>query len=671
MFHNREATKSHDKIYALLGMSSTDMDGSGLLPDYTVPFGQLFERLIKFIISNQLTVECQDDKEAAVFKGRGQLLGTVIKVEDEILNEHEKRVMVRWGNVFLSSSMFEHDVEISCDLRIPAVPLRKGDIIIILQGAAEPSIIRVYEDFSIVIVAVALLRSAKGKGRPWLLPLDNFVQVGLPRRDLVLVWDWYYSLESYSHLGRYAMWAVSKSWVSADSNLIEANRLDDLARFWECATIRWEGDEFGHMKETFKMCLRECEEVLQIKELRTKGREHIIALIHGTIGGSFTTLNSRSGQYVSFQETVATWFITYLFHWAVQECHNEVIDVLIGIGHVRYDLRLTDGSHVLSDIAIRMLSSDVVEGPLEKPHSTTSLQAAAWDYYLQQRKWFLGSNQGSNPGSFLGTTALQRAAEAGSLAVVKRLLEWGVDVNEPAGLDYGKTALQAAAKTGNMAIVDKLLQYDADVNARGAEHGGTALQAASEAGQMAIVQRLVQHHADINAPATSEGKTAFQAAAEAGNLQIVKYLLKQKADINAPAAASSGRTALQAAAGAGHLEIVEWLIENKADVNAPGTGLFGVTALQAAAQAGHLQIVECLLEHKADVNAPATGSRGRTALQAAAGAGYLQIVERLLEHKADVNAPATNLGRTALKEANWGGHFAIVERLKEAGASTV
>ncbi|KAF7526494.1 hypothetical protein G7054_g10751 [Neopestalotiopsis clavispora] len=556
MFHGREATKSHDKIYALLGMSSTDMDGSGLLPDYTVPFGQLFERLIKFIMSNQLTVECQDDKEAAVFKGRGRVLGTVTKVKDGILNEHEKRIVVRWGHDLFPNRVSVYDNESSWDIRIPAIPLREGDIIILIQGATEPSIIRVYEDFSIVIVAVAMLRSATGKDRPWLLSLDNSEQVRVPNRVFSLVWDWHYSLESYSRLRRYGTWSESKGWMSANSNLIKANRLDDLARLWECSTIQWEGHLFKDTREIFKICLCECEEILQIRELRLKGSEHINALIHGTIGESFTTSDSRSRQPDSFQEALAQWFITYLFHHAIQVCHSNLMDLLIGTGHVNHDLRVLDGYPDLMGLSNCLLSNELTR---EGPRSATSLHDAAWFWHHRVRHQF---SQGGHIEGFLrGITALQRAAEAGSLAVVERLLEMGADVNAPPAEYFGKTALQATAKTGNIAIVDRLLQKNADVNARGARVGGrTALQAAVEAGQMAIVQRLVQHHADINAPAAeSSGRTALQASAEAGHLQIVEYLLEHKADVNAPGAGYDGITALQAAARMGHLAIVERL----------------------------------------------------------------------------------------------------------------
>lgn len=42
IFHTREATLRHDKVYALLSMSSNNTSVAGFLPDYTVQWSYLF-----------------------------------------------------------------------------------------------------------------------------------------------------------------------------------------------------------------------------------------------------------------------------------------------------------------------------------------------------------------------------------------------------------------------------------------------------------------------------------------------------------------------------------------------------------------------------------------------------------------------------------------------------
>ncbi len=45
-----KATECHDKVYALLGMSSDNHSVSGTIPDYAVPREQLFKRLVHFLL---------------------------------------------------------------------------------------------------------------------------------------------------------------------------------------------------------------------------------------------------------------------------------------------------------------------------------------------------------------------------------------------------------------------------------------------------------------------------------------------------------------------------------------------------------------------------------------------------------------------------------------------
>jgi hypothetical protein len=83
MFHTHEATKPVDKVYALLGMSSDDPSTAGLLPDYEVPWEKLFKDLVKFLLYKQVYVTTWGDKERAVIKSKGCVLGQVMLVESD------------------------------------------------------------------------------------------------------------------------------------------------------------------------------------------------------------------------------------------------------------------------------------------------------------------------------------------------------------------------------------------------------------------------------------------------------------------------------------------------------------------------------------------------------------------------------------------------------------
>src|SRR3569833_2221060 len=89
-------------------------------------------------------------------------------------------------------------------------------------------------------------------------------------------------------------------------------------------------------------------------------------------------------------------------------------------------------------------------------------------------------------------TALQQAVESANHAVIRRLLDAGVDVNQAPAPSYGATALQLAAITGQVGIASLLIQHGADVNAPGSKVGGrTALEAAAERGRLDMAQLLL------------------------------------------------------------------------------------------------------------------------------------------------------------------------------------
>jgi hypothetical protein len=57
MYHTRKSTEPNDKVFALLGMSPDIQDSAGLSPDYVVPWKTLFQRLIKYVLCEEISVE--------------------------------------------------------------------------------------------------------------------------------------------------------------------------------------------------------------------------------------------------------------------------------------------------------------------------------------------------------------------------------------------------------------------------------------------------------------------------------------------------------------------------------------------------------------------------------------------------------------------------------------
>src|ERR1700712_1381382 len=59
MYHTHEATERHDKVYALLGMSSDDIGRAKLFPNYQEPWKNILQRLAQFVVSDKISVEAQ------------------------------------------------------------------------------------------------------------------------------------------------------------------------------------------------------------------------------------------------------------------------------------------------------------------------------------------------------------------------------------------------------------------------------------------------------------------------------------------------------------------------------------------------------------------------------------------------------------------------------------
>lgn len=197
--------------------------------------------------------------------------------------------------------------------------------------------------------------------------------------------------------------------------------------------------------------------------------------------------------------------------------------------------------------------------------------------------------------------------------VVELLLAAGANIHSPAARYCGRTALQAAAERGSLRCVRRLLLLGADVNASPSTTAGlTALQAAGlRPAPLAVVQALLDAGADVNAPASRhKGFTALQAACIA--------------DTNSN---SNSNT---------NLPLVELLLAAGADPDAPGSKYLGVRALHAAAHMGHADIVRRLLSAGANVNLVA-GPSHQTPLQTALFNDQLECADILRQAGGTVN----------------------------------
>ncbi|KAJ7434165.1 ankyrin repeat-containing domain protein [Mycena latifolia] len=255
-------------------------------------------------------------------------------------------------------------------------------------------------------------------------------------------------------------------------------------------------------------------------------------------------------------------------------------------------------------------------------------------------------------------TTLISASEGGHIAVVKMLLQHGVDVD--AFDRAGDTALTKASLGGHDTMVKLLFEHGADAEARTRFAGGTALTIASEYGHSAVVKHLLEHGANIEACTPFEC-TGLMIASQRGHDTVVKLLLEHGADIEAQDKYHS--TALIWASQCGEDVVVNLLLEHGADIEAQDKDK--CTALLMATRGGHVEVMKLLLEHGANIETQ--GKDKRTPLLVAAHHSSREMVELLLEHGADSEAQDKD-ECTALILATRGGYVEVVKLLLVYGA---
>ncbi|MFC0863523.1 ankyrin repeat domain-containing protein [Sphaerimonospora cavernae] len=142
-----------------------------------------------------------------------------------------------------------------------------------------------------------------------------------------------------------------------------------------------------------------------------------------------------------------------------------------------------------------------------------------------------------------GTTPLYHAAVTGNHEIVRLLLEYGADPDQPSGGEDEGLPLCAAACWNHAQTVQALLDGGCDPDAR--EHGGwTALLWASANGHLESADVLLDAEADPDVT-DDDGDTPLTLASRFGAYGIVWSLLEHGADPSLPG--SGGQTPLEIA----------------------------------------------------------------------------------------------------------------------------
>ena len=242
-------------------------------------------------------------------------------------------------------------------------------------------------------------------------------------------------------------------------------------------------------------------------------------------------------------------------------------------------------------------------------------------------------------------TPLMMALEEGHINVATFLIEHGakLDLQD----DRGCTALHYALNyhPGSLEVISRLIENGVDVNACTNINRCTPLMIASRYGQLDAMNTLIKHGANVN-HRDKDGKTALHYALSGSDVscEILSCLIENGADPNA--FSNKDTSVLFRALENDKITEATFLIEHGANVN--GCSEKGCTAVMLASRFGNLDIMTFLIKHGANVNLQ--DKEGETALHYAInGCDYSRkVLSCLIENGADLINDFSNDGCTPL-----------------------
>ena len=260
---------------------------------------------------------------------------------------------------------------------------------------------------------------------------------------------------------------------------------------------------------------------------------------------------------------------------------------------------------------------------------------------------------------------LHRAAAAGDVESVKRLIDENPDGINSKDSPGGLTPLHEAARAGHADVAQVLIAAGADPNIPN-RYGKTPLYWATGGRTVEFVNLLIQAGSDVNAVDRFGSIPLREAATCSDDVTTAKALINAGANVNPqpsrPPTLLPGGTPLSIAASKNNIKMVKLLASHGADVN--GRNDAGNPPVQVAAFAGLPELIKLLIEAGSPVNVQ--DQVGDTPLHDAALQGHVEAARVLVGAGAAVNAK-NNRRRTPLDLAEQNDHERLAEVLKAAG----
>jgi ankyrin repeat protein len=511
MFHTHKATNPVDKVYALLGMSSDDTGTAGLLPNYTVPWKELFKELVKFILGKDISVKTSENSQRAIIQSKGYILGQVFSVKSDNMQS---------VNITSKNAAWDLGSKTEWTLQASANPIQERDVICLLHGASKPSIIRLRKDhFAVVVVAATPLNGSGSFGWPEISQSrKQFL------RDFSLVWDWEKPLGKSQDQEEYETLTKIYSQVRQFSNSEFGNQLDGVTRLWNDIMILDDLGEYKRADERLLEARSSYVATFRKEHLPSRNTQHGRTLVSFAAGEGHEDIvklllekGFEADSKDSRSDRGPLW-------WAISQGQGAVVKLLLEKG-VDADWKDWGGMTALSWAAyfghvatVKLLLDQGVDADTKDNASRTPLMWAADFEHKAVVKVLLENLEKRVDARKL----LSWAAEKGYKVIVTLLLE-NNNVDPDPKDEEGRTPLSFAAKAGHEAVVKLLLAIGVDADSKD-NHGRTPLSFAVENEHEAVVKLLLAMRVDANSK-DNHGRTPLSFAVENEHKGVVTLLL--------------------------------------------------------------------------------------------------------------------------------------------------
>ena len=262
-----------------------------------------------------------------------------------------------------------------------------------------------------------------------------------------------------------------------------------------------------------------------------------------------------------------------------------------------------------------------------------------------------------NPG--ISGQALMMAVQNSHVEAATQFIESGEGLKFTNGKNA--TALHYAAKSGLHAVVKMLLEKGLEAEARD-QDGKSPLDYAFESNHEPTIDLLLKRGKNANKQGTTDLRS-FHFSARTGDLDTLKELHKNGSSFENRD--GKGQTVLFHAVKGKQYEIIKWLLSNDANIQAVDKD--GLTPLHVAAQSCDLKSTEVLLDKGASPNALSVNNL--TPLLCIPNSDGIPVLKLLQAHNADINAMDKSLNRLAHTATSQGdAGMPLLQVLSDLGA---